>query len=120
MTTTEAKEQTDSQPSTDEPIHVHGQDDLDALAAEHDVVLADFYADWCGPCKALEPIVANIAADTETVVAKVDVDENQELAAEYGVRGVPTMALFAGGEMAERLVGLRDEDTLRQLIDQHK
>ncbi|MFQ3294429.1 MAG: thioredoxin 1 [Halobacteriales archaeon] len=118
--TTEAKEKPQTQPSTDEPIHVQGQEDLDSLVAEHDVVLADFYADWCGPCKALEPIVATIAADTETVVAKVDVDQNQELAAEYGVRGVPTMALFAGGEMAERVVGMRDEDTLRQLINQHK
>jgi len=120
MTTIEAQDAPDAQLSTDEPIHVDGSDDLDALVAEHDVVLADFYADWCGPCKALEPIVANIAADTETVVAKVDVDVNQELAAEYGVRGVPTMALFADGEMAERLVGLRDEDTLRRLISQHK
>ena len=120
MTTIEPQGASDAELSTDEPIHVNGSEELDALADEYDVVLADFYADWCGPCKALEPIVANIAADTETVVAKVDVDVNQELAAEYGVRGVPTMALFADGEMTERLVGLRDEDTLRRLIEQHQ
>jgi thioredoxin 1 len=102
-----------------EPVHVDGESELDGLVAEHDVVLADFYADWCGPCKMLEPIVENLAADTGAAVAKVDVDANQQLAAEYGVRGVPTLVLFAGGEQVEEIVGVQGEDQLRSLVEQY-
>jgi thioredoxin 1 len=102
-----------------EPVHVDGESELDSLAAEHDVVLADFYADWCGPCKMLEPIVESLAADTGAAVAKVDVDANQQLAAAYGVRGVPTLVLFAGGEQVEEIVGVQGEDQLRSLIEQY-
>ncbi|MFW5957372.1 MAG: thioredoxin [Natronomonas sp.] len=102
-----------------EPVHIGSGAELDSLVADEDVVLADFYADWCGPCKMLEPIVQSIAETTSATVAKVDVDANQQLAAQYGVRGVPTMVLFAGGETAERLVGVQDESRLRQLIDRY-
>ncbi|WP_049980044.1 thioredoxin [Halolamina rubra] len=105
--------------SPEEPIPVAGADELGSTTDEHDVVLVDFYADWCGPCQMLEPVVETIAAETEAAVAKVDVDANQQLAAEYGVRGVPTMVLFADGEPVERLVGMQDESQLRQLIDSH-
>jgi len=81
--------------------------------------LVDFYADWCGPCQMLEPVVESIAADTDATVAKVDVDANQGLAAEYGVRGVPTLVLFADGEPAERLVGMQDEARLRSAIEEY-
>jgi thioredoxin 1 len=67
----------------------------------------------------LEPVVEEIAADTDAVVAKVDVDQHQRLAAEYGVQGVPTLFLFAGGEPAERLVGMQNADTLRSLIAEY-
>ena len=109
----------DGEATPSEPVHVDSGADLDSLVADYDVVLADFYADWCGPCQMLEPIVESIAAETDAVVAKVDVDANQQLAAEYGVRGVPTLVLFAGGELAERLVGMQDESRLRQLIDRY-
>jgi len=81
--------------------------------------LVDFYADWCGPCQMLEPVVESIAADTDATVAKVDVDANRGLAAEYGVRGVPTLLLFADGEPVERLVGMQDESRLRSAIEEH-
>ncbi|TQR21944.1 hypothetical protein C9J85_19490 [Haloferax sp. wsp5] len=80
------------------------QDELDDAVAD-DVVLVDFYADWCGPCKQLEPAVERIAAGTAATVAKVDIDANQQLAAKYGVRSVPTLLLFVDGEPVERLVG---------------
>jgi thioredoxin 1 len=102
-----------------EPIHVDSGDDLDAIVSEHDVVLTDFYADWCGPCQMLEPIVETIAADTDATVAKVDVDANQQLASAYGVRGVPTLVLFADGEQVEEIVGLQGEDQLRTLVDSY-
>lgn len=105
--------------STDEPRYVGGEAELDDIVAENDVVLADFYADWCGPCQMLEPVVENLAADTEAAVAKVDVDANQQLATAYGVRGVPTLVLFAAGEQVEEIVGLQSEEELRSLVESY-
>ncbi|CQH64662.1 thioredoxin (plasmid) [Halobacterium hubeiense] len=105
--------------SPSEPIHIDGGAELSETAAEYGLVLADFYADWCGPCQMLEPIVETIAAETDATVAKIDIDANQQLAAEYGVRGVPTLILFADGQPAERLVGMQDEAQLRSVIEAH-
>jgi thioredoxin 1 len=102
-----------------EPVSVEGAAELSELATEHDVVLVDFHADWCGPCQMLDPVVETVAAETAATVAKVDVDANQQLAAEYGVRGVPTLLLFADGEPVERLVGVQDESQLRSVIEAH-
>jgi thioredoxin 1 len=103
--------------TTTEPLHVDGPSQFDEVVADHDVVLADFYADWCGPCQMLEPIVETLAAETDATVAKVDVDANQQLAAAYGVQGVPTLILFADGEQVEEVVGLQGEDQLRTLVE---
>ncbi|WP_280586071.1 thioredoxin [Halorubrum sp. Boch-26] len=105
--------------SPSEPIPVDGKAELTETVAEHDVVLVDFYADWCGPCQMLEPVVETVAAETDAAVAKVDVDADQGLAAEHGVRGVPTLLLFADGQPAERLVGMQDEARLRSVIEEH-
>ena len=113
--TTETASTTEGSP--DEPIHIDGQGELDDLVTKGDVVLTDFYADWCGPCKMLEPVVEKLAADTEATVAKVDVDANQQLARAYGVRGVPTLVLFADGEQVEEVVGVQSEEQLRSLIE---
>jgi thioredoxin 1 len=102
-----------------EPVHVTGQDHLQELIDEGGVVLADFYADWCGPCQMLEPIVEEIAAETVATVAKVDVDEHQRLAQQYRVQGVPTMYLFADAESVEQMVGVRDKSQLVSLIERH-
>jgi thioredoxin 1 len=102
-----------------EPTSVDGQAELDEFVADHDVVLTDFYADWCGPCKMLEPIVETLAAETDAAVAKVDVDANQPLAREYGVRGVPTLVLFADGEQVEEIVGVQSEEQLRALVGEY-
>ena len=109
----------DNGTAPNEPVHVDGQADLDATVAENGVVLADFYADWCGPCQMLEPVVETIAAETDAAVAKVDVDANQPLAQAYGVRGVPTLVLFADGEQVEEIVGVQREDQLRSLVDRY-
>jgi thioredoxin 1 len=105
--------------SPSEPIPIDGDAELSETVAEHGVVLADFYADWCGPCQMLEPIVERIAAETDATVAKIDIDVNQPLAAEYGVRGVPTLVLFADGQPAERLVGMQDEARIRSAVEKH-
>ncbi|AUV81740.1 thioredoxin [Salinigranum rubrum] len=99
-----------------EPIHVKSKAHLDELVAEHDVVLADFYADWCGPCKMLEPTVKEIAAETEAAVVKIDIDELQDLARDAGVRSVPTLQFYANGEEAKRLIGVQDKDDLLDVI----
>jgi thioredoxin 1 len=99
-----------------EPIHVDGESELDDLSAAYDVVLADFYADWCGPCQMLEPVLETLAAETDAVIAKVDVDENQQLAGAYGVQGVPTLVLFANDEQVETVVGAQSEAQLRTLV----
>ncbi|NKE34969.1 thioredoxin [Natronococcus sp. JC468] len=104
---------------TNEPLHVDGEDHLETVVSDRDVVLVDFYADWCGPCKMLEPVVETIAAETDATVAKVDVDANQQLAAAYGVRGVPTLLVFADGEQVEQHTGALPEDRLRSLIERY-
>ncbi len=103
----------------DDPVHVEDESHLADLIDEYDVVLADFYADWCGPCQMLEPIVASLAAETPATVAKVDVDAHQGLASQYGVRGVPTLVLFADGEAVERIVGVQEKERLAALIEDH-
>ena len=108
-----------TEPTAGDPVHVESESHLNELVADRDVVLVDFYADWCGPCQMLEPVVESIAAETAATVAKVDVDAHQGLAREYGVQGVPTLFLFADGQPAERLVGMQDESRLRSLVEQH-
>ncbi|WP_117595392.1 MULTISPECIES: thioredoxin [Haloprofundus] len=112
-------ESTSETGTRNEPVYVDGQAELNDLVAGGGVVLADFYADWCGPCQMLDPIVETLAADTDATVAKVDVDANQQLAGAYGVRGVPTLVLFADGEPVEKVVGVRGADQLRELIESY-
>jgi len=122
----ELRERADSDADTgpaetppDEPVHVDGEHHLAELVADHDTVLVDFYADWCGPCQMLAPEIEDVAAETDAAVAKVDIDTHQGLAAEYNVQGVPTMLVISGGDPVERVVGVRDADELADLIEQY-
>jgi thioredoxin 1 len=117
--TGDAAEPTDSTGAPSRPVPVDGTAEFDRAVAANDVVLADFHAEWCGPCEMLEPAVESLAARTDAFVAKVDVDENGELAARYGVRGVPTLLLFANGRPVERIVGVRDEASLVALVERY-
>jgi thioredoxin 1 len=103
--------------TTDEPIHVESQSDLESFVNDHDIVLVDYYADWCGPCKMLEPTVEEIATETNVLVAKVDIDELQSLAQEKGIRSVPTLQFYADGTMAEQVIGVQDKSDLMSVID---
>jgi len=108
---------TDAVPT--EPVQLADADEFDDYVADHEVVLVDFYADWCGPCQMMEPAVEAVASDTGAAVLKVDVDEHQGLAGEYGVQSIPTLLVFAGGELAERMVGAQTEDALADAIGEH-
>jgi len=103
---------------TGEPIHVESADHLAELVEDHDVVLVDYYADWCGPCQMLEPTVEEIAAETDAVVAKVDIDELQDLAKDKGIRSVPTLQFYADGEQVEQVIGVQDKDDLLSIVEQ--
>ncbi|MFD1569722.1 thioredoxin [Halorubrum laminariae] len=102
-----------------DPIQLDDAADFDDLVAEHDTLLVDFYADWCGPCQMMEPAVEAVAADTDAAVVKVDVDQHQDLAGEYGVQGIPTLLVFAGGELANRMVGAQSESALIDAVTDH-
>jgi thioredoxin 1 len=82
-------------------------------------VLVDFYADWCGPCKALAPVLKDVKAEMgDTIkIVKIDVDKNQPLAAQYQVRGVPTLILFKNGKQVWRQSGvLQKQDLIKTII----
>jgi thioredoxin 1 len=115
----DAAEGGDVRESPGEPVHVRSREHLRELVGDGSVVLVDFYADWCGPCKMLEPTVEALARETPATVAKVDVDVQSALATEYGVRGIPMLLLFADGEPVERVTGVRDRETLEGLVRQY-
>lgn len=113
---TEADE-TGSDPTPAEPIEVESPAAFQRVVTDHDVVLVDCYADWCGPCQMMEPTIEALASDTDAVVAKVDVDANPEIAQQLGARSIPTLLLYADGEPVDRFVGAQDRATLEAAIE---
>ena len=85
------------------------------------VVLVDFWAEWCGPCRRLAPTVEALASDFDgrATVAKLNVDENPNVPGRYAIRGIPTLLLFKNGELAETIVGLVPKDDISKMIERH-
>lgn len=80
-------------------------------------VLVDFYADWCGPCKMMAPVVDQIAEENDDIkVGKINVDDEQDLAAKYGVMSIPTIGFFKGGDIVEKSVGAKPKSELLKMI----
>ncbi|MCS7198412.1 MAG: thioredoxin [Candidatus Bipolaricaulota bacterium] len=84
-------------------------------------VLVDFYADWCGPCRAIAPIVEEIAREfnNKLKVVKLNVDQNPEIAMQYGVQSIPTLLLFKNGKEVERLIGYMSKSKLLSKLEPH-
>lgn len=80
-------------------------------------VLVDFYADWCGPCKMLSPVVEEIAAASDAYeVVKLNVDDAPDLAARYGVMSIPTLIVFKGGQVAGKTIGVQSKQTILNML----
>ncbi len=83
-------------------------------------VLVDFWAEWCGPCRMLTPVIEKIAASNagRLTVGKMNVDENPNTPQKYGIQGIPTVIFFKGGEVAKQLVGFQSQDKIQKAIDE--
>lgn len=94
-------------------------EDFHTILDEHEIVVVDFYATWCGPCKALKPLVDKLAADYAGQVefVAVDVDKMRELATSFSVRSIPDVRIFKGGRIAQQLSGVQPESVYRRVLD---
>jgi len=85
------------------------------------LALIDFWAEWCQPCKMLAPTVEEIAGEYEgkVLVGKLNVDDNPATATKYGIRGIPTLLLFKGGQVVQQLVGVKSKAEIKKVIDEN-
>ena len=94
------------------------QSNFDEILAGEKPALLDFYADWCGPCRMVAPLIEEIAREhPEYVVGKINVDESPELAQKYGVFSIPTLAVVKDGRIAGRMTGAKPKSTFLELFD---
>ena len=94
------------------------KENFEEIKASEKPVLIDFYADWCGPCRMVAPIVSKIADEhPEYVIGKVNVDEEGELAKAFGVMSIPTLVVLKGGQLVNKAIGSKNEAQILQLLN---
>ena len=105
---------------SNEPIHI-ADENFDSIIEQGGLVLVDFWAPWCGPCRTIAPILEELAVkyDAALTVAKINVDDHQRKAAEFGVHAIPTLVLFKDGTPVQTLVGTQTRTALSAAIDTH-
>ena len=94
-------------------------ENFDSLKNGNLPLVVDFWAEWCGPCKMISPIISQLAAeyDGRLVVGKCNVEESEELAAEYGIRNIPTLLFFKNGQLVDKFVGAANKVKLQEKFD---
>jgi thioredoxin 1 len=100
--------------------HELTSDNFTKTVQDNDVTLVDFWAPWCGPCKQMMPIVETLSEEMDSVtIGKVNVDENKDLAQEYGVMSIPTFIIFKDGEKVEQFSGSMSKEDLKGKLEAH-
>ncbi len=104
----------------EEPVKIT-DDDFEETIEDYPLILVDFWADWCGPCKMMEPVLEELAREYQgdLVIAKMNVDENSRIPGQFQVSSIPTMVLFKDGEQVERMMGALPKEQLKQKIEQY-
>ena len=98
-------------------IHVSSEN-YERIVKTEKAILLDFYAEWCGPCKMMSPVIDNIAEEVgdRVVVGKVDVDDDQQLAEKYGIMSIPTIIIIKNGEVLKRFVGVTPKEEILEAL----
>lgn len=99
--------------------HIHSNDEF-TQAINHDLVLVDFFADWCGPCQALGPILEQVSGEVDYQIYKINIDELGDIAGQYQVVSIPTMMIFKNGEMVDKHVGVMQRDEIMTWVNSKK
>ncbi|MDP4085378.1 MAG: thioredoxin [Bacillota bacterium] len=99
----------------------HVTDQTFTSETNSDLVLVDFWAPWCGPCKMIAPVLEELDSELgeKVKIVKLDVDDNQETAAKFGVMSIPTLLLFKDGEVVDKIVGFQPKEALAGVLEKH-